>query len=291
MLKQNAILTVIMYLAAVAPAFAADVASGDKSASFKGKLGLQLYSLRAQFAKDVPGTLDKVRDMGFKYVESAGTYGEKPGNFKKDLNSRGLTAVSAHFPFEKFRDDVESVAKEAKALGVKYAGCAWIAHSGAFTEKDCREAANVFNHAGEALAKHGIKFFYHTHGYEFQPYGSENLFDLLLAETKPEVVTYEMDVFWVVHGGQNPVSLFEKYKGRFDLVHLKDMKVGTPINLLTGSTSVSNDVAMGTGQIDYRRILPAAAKAGVKWYFIEDESPNSEKQIPQSVRYLKEVKW
>src|SRR3954467_6674659 len=116
MLKQNAILTVIMYLAAVAPAFAADVASGDKSASFKGKLGLQLYSLRAQFAKDVPGTLDKVRDMGFKYVESAGTYGEKPGNFKKDLNSRGLTAVSAHFPFEKFRDDVESVAKEAKAL-------------------------------------------------------------------------------------------------------------------------------------------------------------------------------
>jgi sugar phosphate isomerase/epimerase len=291
MVQQNAILTAIMYLAIVAPASAADAASGNTSASFNGKLGLQLYSLRAQFAKDEPGTLDKVRDMGFKYVETAGTYGLSPGKFNKELNSRGLIAVSAHFPFEKFRDDVESVARDAKALGAKYAGCAWISHSGAFTEKHCREAANVFNKAGEALAKHGIKFFYHTHGYEFQPYGSENLFDLLLAETKPEFVTYEMDVFWVVHGGQNPVSLFEKYKGRFELVHLKDMKVGTPINLLTGSSNVSNDVAMGTGQIDYRRVLPAAAKAGVKWYFIEDESPTSEQQIPQSVRYLKQVKW
>jgi len=285
------ILAAILCLAVSAPALAADVGPVHELSGFKGKLGLQLYSLRAQFAKDVPGTLDKVRDMGFKYVETAGTYGLSPAKFKTELDSRGLQVVSGHFPFEKFRDDVESVARDAKALGAKYAGCAWIAHKEIFSEKDCREAAKVFNKAGEALAKHKIKFFYHTHGYEFQPYGSENLFDLLLAETKPELVTYEMDVFWVVHGGQNPVSLFDKYKDRFALVHLKDMKIGTPINLLTGSTDVSNDVAMGTGQIDYRRILPAAAKAGVKWYFIEDESPTSERQIPQSVRYLKEVKW
>ena len=292
MLKPNAILTVVLCLTAFAPAFAADVASSKESSGFNNQqLGLQLYSLRAQFAKDVPGTLDKVRDMGFKNVETAGTYGVAPAQFKKELKSRGLTIVSAHFPYEKFRDDVEGVAREAKALGAKYAGCAWIAHSGAFSEQGCREAAKVFNKAGEALAKHGIKFFYHTHGYEFQPYGSENLFDLLMTETKPEFVTYEMDVFWVVHGGQNPVSLFEKYKGRFDLVHLKDMRTGTPINLLTGSSDVKNDVAMGTGQIDYHRILPAAAKSGVKWYFIEDESPTSEEQIPLSVRYLKEVKW
>jgi sugar phosphate isomerase/epimerase len=285
------ILAAVLCLAVSAPALAADVASEHESSSFKGKLGLQLYSLRAQFAKDVPGTLDKVRDMGFKYVETAGTYGLSPAKFKTELDSRGLKVISCHLSFDKFRDDVESVAREAKALGAKYAGCAWITHKGTFSEKDCREAAKVFNKAGEALAKHKIKFFYHTHGYEFQPYGSENLFDLLLAETKPEFVTYEMDVFWVVHGGQNPVSLFEKYKDRFALVHLKDMKTGTPINLLTGTTDVSNDVAMGTGQIDYRRILPAAAKAGVKWYFIEDESPTSEQQIPQSVRYLKEAKW
>src|SRR5205823_5713085 len=133
---------------------------------------------------------------------------------------------------------------DAKALGVQYAGCAGIPHKKVFTEKDCREAARVFNNAGEALAKHGIKFFYHTHGFEFQPYGSGNLFDLLLAETKPEFVTYEMDVFWVVHGGQNPVSMFERYGDRFSLVHLKDMKNGTPIGLLTGSSDVRNDVAL-----------------------------------------------
>ena len=143
----------------------------------------------------------------------------------------------------------------------------------------------------KSLAKHGIKFFYHTHGYEFQPYGSGTLFDLLLSETKPEYVTYEMDIFWVVHGGQNPAALFDKYGDRFALVHLKDMKQGTPINLLTGSSDVSNDVALGQGRIDYRRALAAAKKAGVKWYFIEDESPTSEKQIPISLRYLEQVTW
>src|SRR4051812_15071474 len=138
--------------------------------SFKGPIGLQLYSLREQFAKDVPGTLDKVRDFGFKDVELAGTYGLTPKQFKAELDSRGLNAVSGHFPFEKFRDDPESIARDAEELGMKYAGCAWIAHSGAFDEHGCREAIRVFNKTGEVLAKHGIKFFYHTHGYEFQPY-------------------------------------------------------------------------------------------------------------------------
>ncbi len=142
--------------------------------------------------------------------------------------------------------------QEAKALGLKYAGCAWIAHKGDLDEKTCREAAKVFNHAGEVLAKHGITFNYHTHGYEFQPYGSGTLFDLLMTETKPELVSYEMDVFWIVHGGQDPVELFKKYGDRFALVHLKDMKNGTPINLLTGTSDVKNDVALGTGRIDYR---------------------------------------
>jgi sugar phosphate isomerase/epimerase len=269
---------------------AAEVAVGS-GPSFKGPIGLQLYSLREQFAKDVPGTLDKVHGYGLKNVELAGTYNIKPDKFKEELKSHGLTAVSGHFPYDRFKDDPEGVAREAEALGLKYAGCAWIAHSGPFDEKSCREAAEVFNKAGEVLAKHGIKFFYHTHGYEFVPYGSGTLFDLLMAETKPEHVSYEMDVFWVVHGGQNPEALFEKYGDRFELVHLKDMKRGTPIGLLTGSTDVKNDVALGTGRIDYRRTLAAAKKAGVKWYFIEDESPSSEQQIPQSLRYLEQVKW
>jgi sugar phosphate isomerase/epimerase len=259
--------------------------------SFKGPVGLQLYSLRDQFAKDVSGTLDKVKAFGIKNVELAGTYGLTPEKFKTQLSARGLKAVSAHFPYERFRDDVEGIAVEAKTFGMKYVGCAWIPHDDPFDEKTCREAIAVFNKAGEALAKHGIKFFYHVHGYEFQPSGQGTLFDLLMSETNPKFVSYQMDVFWIVHPSQDPVKLLEKYGKRWQLMHIKGMKKGTPTGLLTGHTDVTNDVPLGTGQIDYPPILRAARKAGVQWYIIEDESPSSEQQIPQSLRYLETVKW
>ena len=259
--------------------------------SFKGPVGLQLYSLRVQFDKDVPGTLDKVKQFGIHHAELAGTYKQIPEHFKSEMVKRGIEPVSGHFAFERFRDDVEGIAKDAKALGLKYAGCAWIPHEGDFNEKTCRETAAVFNRVGEALAKHGIKFFYHTHGYEFQPYGQGTLFDLLMQETNPRFVHYEMDIFWIVHPGQDAVKLLEKYPGRWELMHLKDMKKGTQTGLLTGKTDVNNDVALGTGQIDMPAILKAAKKVGVKWYFIEDESSSSEQQIPESLRYLQQVKF
>lgn len=256
---------------------------------FKGPVGLQLYSLREQFKKDVPGTLDKVRDWGFKYVELAGTYGMTPEAFKELLDARGLKAVAGHFGYEKYRDDVEAIAKEAKALGLEYVGCAWIPHQAPFGEKTMREAIDVFNKAGEALAKHGLKFYYHIHGYEFQPKDGGTLFDLMMKETKPEFVHYQMDVFWAVHPGQDPVKLFEQYGNRWVMTHLKDMKKGTPTGLLTGSSDPNNDVVIGTGQIDFPPILKAAKKAGVKWHFLEDESAAVEQQIPQTLRYLESI--
>lgn len=259
--------------------------------SFKGPVGLQLYSLREQFKKDVPGTMDEVKTFGIKYAELAGTYDLTPEKLKAELSKRGIQAIRSHFAYEKYRDDAESVAKEAEALGLKYAGCAWITHQGDFDEKTCREAAAVFNHAGEVLAKHGIKFFYHTHGYEFQKYGDGTLFDLLMKETKPNLVSYQMDIFWIVFPGQDPAKLLEKYSGRWVSMHLKDMRKGTQTGALTGSTSVTNDVALGTGQIDLPAALRAAKKVGVKWYFIEDESPVSEQQIPVSLKYLEQVKF
>lgn len=280
-------ITIIISLTAV-DALAAQTGTGP---SFKGPIGLQLYSLREQFKKDVPGTLDEVKGFGFKYAELAGTYNQTPETFKEELSKRGITAVSAHFPYERFRDDAEGIAKEAKAMGLKYAGCAWITHQGDFNEKTCREAIQVFNKAGETLAKHGLKFFYHTHGYEFQKYGDGTLFDLLLAETNPKFVSYEMDIFWIVHPGQDPVKILAKYGKRFELMHLKDMKKGTPTGLLTGHTDVTNDAALGAGQMDLPAILKAAKKAGVKWYFLEDESPVSEQQIPQSLKYLEQIKF
>src|SRR5437879_12021612 len=117
---------------------------------FNGPIGLQLYSLREQFKKDVPGTLDEVKGFGIKYAELAGTYDLSPEQFKAELAKRGIRAVSGHFPFERYRDDAEGVAREAEALGLSYAGCAWIPHTGGvFDEKTCREAIRVFNQAGE----------------------------------------------------------------------------------------------------------------------------------------------
>jgi sugar phosphate isomerase/epimerase len=257
---------------------------------FKGPVGLQLYSLRDQLGKDVPGTLAEVQSWGVKYVELAGTYKMTPAEFKAQLDAHGLVAISSHFSFDRFRDDPEGLFKEAETLGLKYVGCAGIPHQGAFDEVACRQAIAVFNKAGALAAKHHMHFFYHPHGFEFQPFENGTLADLLIRETNPNQVKFEMDIFWIAHPGQDPVQWLEKYPGRWALMHLKDMRKGTPTGLLTGSSPVSNDVVLGTGQLDMPGILRAAKKVGVKWYFIEDESDVSEQQIPETLRYLREVR-
>jgi len=269
----------------LAPVVASMSPDGEKP------VGIQLYSLRNQLAGDVPGTLAEIKSWGVKNVELAGTYNLTPEQFRNDLDAAGLNAVSGHFPYERFRDDPEGIARDAKILGLQYVGCAWIPHGDPFTEKTCREAIAVFNKAGEVMAKQGLHFFYHVHGYEFQPYQDGTLFDVLLAETDPKLVNYQMDVFWIVHPGQDPVKLLEKYPSRWQLMHVKGMRDITPTGLLTGHTDVTNDVAVGNGKINYPPILAAARKAGVKWYFIEDESPSSEQQIPQSLHYLATTPW
>ncbi len=258
----------------------------------KTPIALQLYSLRNQLATNVPGTLDEIKSWGITNVELAGTCNLTPEQFKALLAAHGLNAFSGHFPYERLRDDPAGVAREAKILGLQYVGCAWIPHddSKPFDEQTCREAIGVFNRAGEVMARNGLKFFYHAHGYEFQPYQNGTLFDLLMAGTNPRFVSFQMDVFWIVHPGQDPVKLLKKYGRRWQLLHVKGMRDSTPTGLLTGHSAVTNDVAVGTGKIDYVPILQAAKAAGVKWYVIEDESPLSEQQIPQSFHYLETLK-
>jgi sugar phosphate isomerase/epimerase len=254
-------------------------------------VGLQLYSLRDTFAKNVPVGLSYTRNFGFVEVELAGTYGMKPEVFRTVLANHGFTPIAAHFGFDAWAADPEPILREAKALGLRYAGCAWIPHEGPFDEQDCRRAIEVFNRAGAAAAKHGITFFYHNHGYEFAPHGDGTLFDLLVRETKPELVAFEMDVFWTVHPGQDPVALLRRYPDRWKLFHLKDLRKGVATGKLTGSEDVRNDVALGTGQIDLKAALREAVRIGVEHYFIEDESPSVLEQIPQSLRYLESLSW
>src|SRR5688572_29223908 len=130
---------------------AADKAAGT-GASFKGPLGIQLYSLRDQLGKDVPGTLAKVHEFGFHDVETYSTYGKTPEEFSALLKANHLRAVAGHFSFDDLKKDPEKVAKEAKALGLQYAGTAWVPHTGQITEQWVRDTAKVFNQAGEVLA-------------------------------------------------------------------------------------------------------------------------------------------
>jgi sugar phosphate isomerase/epimerase len=284
-----ALIPLLALAASVAPAAEKPAGTGP---SFKGPVGLQLYSLRGQFtAKGVPPTLDQVKGYGIHLVELAGTYNLPPEQFKALLDERGIKAVSAHFPYDRYKKEPEAVAREAKALGVEYAGCAWINHKPPFNEAAARDAIAVFNEAGRVLAGHGIRFFYHCHGYEFHPHGNGTLMDLLIKETDPKHVRFQMDVLWVVYPGQDPVKWLEKYPGRWELMHLKDLKQGVPTGDLSGKTAVENDVVLGTGQMDWPAILRAARKSGVKWYFLEDESPWSGDQIPQSLRFLEQVKF
>lgn len=285
------------YLATIMVTFSVSTRGADapKAAgtgdSFKGPLGLQLYSLRDEFKKDVPATLAKVHDFGFRTVELAGTYGKSPEEFTALLAKHELKAVAGHFGFERFRDDPEGVAKEAKALGIEWAGTAWVPHKGEVTEDWARETAKVFNRAGAVLAKQGIKFYYHNHGYEFVTNQMGTVFDLLVKETTPGLVYFEMDVMWVVFPGQDPTKLMEKHAGRWALMHVKDLKKGVPTGSLSGGTDTKNDVVVGTGQTDWPSLLRASQKAGVKHYFIEDESPTVLEQIPQSLKYLESLKF
>ncbi|HZV35133.1 MAG TPA: TIM barrel protein [Verrucomicrobiae bacterium] len=259
--------------------------------TLSGPVGLQLESVSGALKQNMSATLGRVHNFGFKYVELVGDYNLSPGALTAELRAHDLVAVSAHFPYARFRDDPEGVAREGAALGLKYAGCPSLPQHEALDENGCRDAIAVFNRAGEALAKQGITFFYHPHGYEFKPHGDGTFFDQLMAETKPEFVHFQMDIFWIVHAGQDPVKLLQKYGNRWVSMHLKDMKKGTPTGRFNGHADKAAFVPLGRGQIDLPAAFHEANKIGIQWYFIEDESAHPEAQIPLSLNYLRVVKW
>lgn len=183
------------------------------------------------------------------------------------------------------------IVKNAKTLGAKYVMCAWIPHkSGEFSLADAQKAVAVFNKAGKILQENGLTLCYHPHGYEFQPYGKGTLLDYIIQNTDPKYVSFEMDVFWIQFGGGDPVALLQKYGNRWKLMHLKDMKKGTEKNL-TGGTSVENNVPLGTGELDMKNILIEGRKIGIAHYFIEDESSAVMAQVPESIAYLRSLRY
>ena len=242
--------------------------------------------------KDTRGTLKYIKDLGFTEIElPGGYYNLTMKEFKAECDHLGLKPTSMLAGFEMYQDSIGKVIAQAKFFGIKAVGCGWIPHSGdSFTRQDAESAIKVFNKAGERLAKEGLTMFYHCHGFEFQPSPEGTLFDLMVQKTNPKKVKFQMDVYWAFHGGAVPELLLKKYPNRFISLHIKDMKIGQATGEYSGGTPLTSDVAVGTGQLDFQKIVRAAMQVGIKYYFIEDENADVKNHLPITLKYLKALK-
>jgi sugar phosphate isomerase/epimerase len=255
---------------------------------FTGKIGVQIYTYRNSYLNGIAAVLDTIKSLGITEVEGPNPAGTTPEEFKKMLAKRGIAIPSIGADYGLIVKYPDSVVKQAKFFGAKYVMVAWIPHGKTFTIDDAKKAVVDFNRVGKILKENGITLCYHDHGYEFGPYGDGTLFDYIARNTDPKYLSFEMDMMWTFHGGGDPAKLLYKYKGRWKMVHLKDIRKGVA-NDLTGGTDTKNDVALGTGQLNIPEILKAAKAVGIKHYFIEDESPNHAAQIPVTIAYLKSL--
>ena len=255
----------------------------------QSEIGVQLYTFRNQIPKDVPGMLQKISNMGIRELEGGGTYGLSLDSFKTLLRKNNLVMVSIGSGFNELDSNAQAAVDRAKSFGASFVTCTWIPHDGEFTIERAKQAVDVFNRAGKLLRENGISLVYHPHGYEFGSYEGGTVFDYMAKNMNPEYANFEMDVFWVKHPGQDPVALLKKYPKRFLLMHLKDRKPGTPGNQ-QGKADVESNVVLGAGDVGIAEIMREAPRAGVKHYFIEDESSRSMEQVPQSLAFLKTLK-
>ena len=254
-------------------------------------VGLQLWSLRAMAQKDPNAMLKLARSMGVTHVETAGLYNLTPEQFADAVRSAGLHVTSMHVGLDDFKKDPQKVIATAKALGAAYVGAAWYPHQGAFTEADARKAIADFNAIGRTMKDAGLQFFYHNHGYEPVAYGDGTLLDLMIRETDPELVKFEMDVLWTFLPNVDPAALIRKYPGRFKLMHIKDAKPGVPRGSLAGGLPDSLQAVIGQGQVNWPEVLKAAKADGLQYYYLEDETPDPVKNIPPSIAYLAGIKF
>jgi sugar phosphate isomerase/epimerase len=255
-----------------------------------GRLGLELYSLRNELKTDLPGTLKRVRDWGFQDVELAGFPPMSAADTARALRAAGLRAVSQFVDYERLRDDFAAVVSDARTLGLETVICGWIPHDDALTRQDVERAVASFNSWGAAAAREQLRLGYHVHGYELVASPEGTLLDTLFARTDPRLVDYELDVFWVVRGGGDPVALLRRYGSRIRILHLKDIARGTPTGVTTGEAPDEASVVIGTGTIDWPPVMTAAIDARVKWYLIEDEHPEAIEHIPKSLDYLRRLR-
>ncbi|MBJ6142824.1 sugar phosphate isomerase/epimerase [Hymenobacter sp. BT559] len=254
------------------------------------KAGLQLYTLREYIGQDPKGVLAKVAKAGYQEVETFGYspekhfWGMKPTEFKAVLAGNGLTTPSGHYDLGNFLrsgDEAQLMAtiEAAKACGQQYVIVPYLDEKLRATVADCRALAAKFNTAGARCKSAGMRLGYHNHDFEFKPLEGTTVYDVLLKETDPALVDFEMDIYWVVRSGQDPIKLIKDHPKRFPLWHVKDMdKANRELN-----------TEVGNGSIDYRSIMAYAGTAGLKHPVMEQENfaGDAFQSIAQSAAYMR----
>lgn len=249
--------------------------------------GVVSYTFRNQFKADMPGTFDQVKAFGITDIEMSNLFGQTPARIRELIDARGISCSSYGAPYNDVLKKTDEVAATAKTLGAKHVRVSLPSSKTPFDKAAAIQRAAEMNAMGKQLReKHGLTFVLHNHGMEFVPEGNGTLYDFLHAQTRPEDVSFELDVLWAYLPGADPVAIFEKYGARIPLMHVKDVRKGLP-RIWGHKYDSDNDVTLGTGQLDQAAIFAAAKKAGVKHFYLEDESSHSLTQVPLSIAYLK----
>lgn len=256
----------------------------------KKNVGLQLYTLRDQLPKDVKGIIEKVAQAGYKEVETYGYsdgkfWGLTPKEFKSLLSSNGLKAPSGHYGMDNFiktgnSDGLKADIEACAAIGGKYFT---IAGAHVDTSKGAdgfKSTAFAFNKAAELAKASGLKFAYHNHDFEFKKIGDTTGYNVYLNETDQNLVGFEMDLYWVVRSGNDPLSLISAHPGRFPMWHVKDMDKAKP----------ELNTEVGKGSIDFKAIFAKSKESGMQHFFVEHENnyyPDPIGSIKTSCAYIK----
>ena len=229
------------------------------------RIGIQLYSVRSEMQRDMAATFQRLAQIGYREVEFAGYFGRTPAQVRAELLSAGLAGVSTHGALDMVRKEWPKALDTASEIGLRYITINWLPAESRRTLDDWRRIADDFNAAGEKARERGIRLAYHNYDVSLRPLEGVVPLDLLLARTTPETLEFQMDVYWLVVGGGDPLAYIRRHPGRFTMLHAKD-SAGPPTHRQTD---------VGAGVIDFRSILAldAAQRNAIRHVFVEHDEP------------------
>jgi|ERR1700688_2913092 sugar phosphate isomerase/epimerase len=260
-------------------------------------IGIQLYTVRDALKRDYDGTLAKLAAMGYREVESGRDHDKPPKQMREALMRYGLTSPSYHVDWNSLGADWPKVIEDNKIVGRTYLVNPWIDEEVRNKPDGWKHAAETLNRAGETAKKAGIQFAYHNHWMEFVPLDDGKLpYDVLLENCDPNLVKMQMDLGWITVGGQDPVKYFERYPGRFPMVHVKDVHEVPDAASVRGGRFAGENMTIladvGSGIIDWKRIFAHSEQAGIKHYFVEHDNPKDSMETARvSYRYLEQLRF